>query len=427
MQPSEQAVRFAGDVNITKIKIITRNGLGQEITPQVINIQIFEDLFSPFITGSLIIKESLDFINLFPFQGEEELEVEISTPSLQVGNIKSKFYIYKMTDRELLGDRSMVYQLHFISNEAIVDLNKKISRVYGDKPEVIIKNVLEEQVNGLQSEKTLTAEPTNKIAKFISNFWSPVEVISYVTQLSESKTGSPSFVFYENRDGFYFKSLESLYESLPYQEFVLDKYTRDEKKNGGDSKNVAEDYKRINSISIPIGFDYMDRIRSGLFSSKLVSYDLTKKAYNVKNFNMFDGFAKQKHLNEFNIASSKAIFRSNSRLMNYPRANANFSGFGDATNYRNTQQRISLLKAAEANKIQIVVPGRCDYTVGQKVKVTLNKMEPISKEDTDITDKMFSGYYLISAINHDITRERHECNMELIKDSLMMSVDGNTK
>ena len=179
MQSSEQAVRFAGDVNITKIKIVTRNGLAQDVTPQVINIQIFEDLFSPFITGSLIIKESLDYINLFPFQGEEELEIEISTPSLQTGNINSKFYIYKMTDRELLGDRSMVYQLHFISNEAIVDLNKKISRVYGDKPETIIKSLLEEQVNGLQSEKTLTAEPTAKVAKFISNFWSPVEAINY--------------------------------------------------------------------------------------------------------------------------------------------------------------------------------------------------------------------------------------------------------
>lgn len=120
MQSSEQAVRFAGDVNIAKVKIVTRNGLAQDITGQVINIQIFEDLFSPFITGSLILKESLDLINLFPFAGEEEVEIEINTPSLQNGNISAKFYIYKMTDRELLGDRNMVYQLHFISNEAIV-------------------------------------------------------------------------------------------------------------------------------------------------------------------------------------------------------------------------------------------------------------------------------------------------------------------
>lgn len=424
MQSSEQAIRFAGDVSIAKIKIITRNGLAQDITGQVINVQIFEDLFSPFITGSLILKESLDLINLFPFAGEEEVEIEINTPSLQNGNINSKFYIYKMTDREMLGDRNMVYQLHFISNEAIVDLNKKISRVYGDKPEVIIKSLLEDQLNGLQTTKKVIVEPTAKTAKFISNFWSPVEAINYTTQLAENKNGSPSFLFYENRDGFNFTSLETLYDGLVYQEFVMDKYTRDDKKNGGDAKNVSRDYKRIGTISIPKGFDYMERIRSGMLSSKMISYDLTKKAYNVKNFNMFDGFDSQKHLNTFNVSSGKAIFRTNSKITNYPRMNSNFSGFNDATNYRNSQKRASLLLAAEANKIQITVPGRCDYTVGQKVKVTLNKMEPISKDDTDITDKMFSGYYLISAINHYITRDMHECNMELIKDSLLMSVDG---
>jgi deoxyhypusine synthase len=110
-------------------------------------------------------------------------------------------------------------------------------------------------------------------------------------------------------------------------------------------------------------------------------------------------------------------------LINYPRANSTFSGFADATNYRNEQKRISMLKAAEANKIQIVVPGRCDYTVGQKVKVNLYKIEPLSKDDTDNLDKMLSGNYLIAAVNHRITRERHECNMELIKDSLMMKVN----
>ena len=84
------------------------------------------------------------------------------------------------------------------------------------------------------------------------------------------------------------------------------------------------------------------------------------------------------------------------------------------------------MKQAEANKIEITVPGRTDYTVGQKVAVTLNKIEPVSQKDgdTDLVDKMFSGFYLVSAINHYITRERHECNMELIKDSLQMNIDG---
>ncbi len=422
MQPSQRAAKFAGDVSIDKVKIVTRNGLGQDVSAQVIAIQIFEDIFSPFITGSLILRESFDLINLFPFAGEETVELEISTPSLENGNIKANFYIYKLTDRELLGDKSVVYQLHFISQEAIVDMNKKISRVFGDKPETIVDYLCKDEINGLQTKKKLITEPTNKTVKFISNFWSPSKAIQFVTHGATNKNESPSYVFYENRDGFNFVSLESLYSNQVYQEFTYDKYTRDARKGGGDSKNVGEDYKRINTISIPLGFDYIDRIKSGLFASKLISYDITKKQYNVKPFNMFDHFVGGKHLNEFNIASMKSIFRTNSTFINYPRANSTFSGFGDASNYRNEQKRLSLIKAAEANKIQIVVPGRCDYTVGQKVNIKLYKVEPLANKGEDNLDKMFSGNYIIAAINHYINRDGHECNMELIKDSLMMKI-----
>jgi hypothetical protein len=56
--------------------------------------------------------------------------------------------------------------------------------------------------------------------------------------------------------------------------------------------------------------------------------------------------------------------------------------------------------------------------------VTLNKVEPISKDDTDITDKMFSGNYLIAAINHYVDRNKHECHMELVKESLQFNLNG---
>jgi hypothetical protein len=83
------------------------------------------------------------------------------------------------------------------------------------------------------------------------------------------------------------------------------------------------------------------------------------------------------------------------------------------------------MKLAEANKISITVPGRTDYTVGQKVGVVLNRIEPLSPKDKDITDKMFSGYYIIAAINHYVDREKHECYMELIKESSQMDMNRN--
>jgi hypothetical protein len=188
-------------------------------------------------------------------------------------------------------------------------------------------------------------------------------------------------------------------------------------------RNTEKDYRRILEISIPTAFDYMDRIRSGMLSSRQVSYDITKKTYSAKNYNMFQRFEKQKHLNEFPINSDRATFRSNSKIINYPKNFGNFNGFGDVTNAKTNQERISLMKLAEANKISITVPGRCDYTVGQKINLDLKRIEPLSKRDGDTTDKMFSGNYIIAAINHYVDREKHECNIEIIKESSMMDMN----
>jgi hypothetical protein len=410
-------LKFAGDVSLDKVRIITPTGFYQDIAAQVINVQLYEDIFSPFITGSLIVKESLDLVNLFPFIGEEYLELEINTPTLEANNIKNTFYIYKMTDRELIGDRGVVYQLHFISIEAIADLNKKISKTFTGKVSDLVQKFVTDKYDGMESTKAVNIEATTNATKYTSNFWSPVQNITYLVDQAINSNKTPDFVFFENRDGFYFISLETLYSNNVFQEFTYDKYTRDDLPGGGSARNVQEDYKRITSISIPTGFDYLDRIRSGMLSSKMISYDSTKKSYTSKNYSMFNRFEQQKHLNKFPINSNKSIFRNNALILTEPKAFANHAGFGDVTNTKILQERNSLMKLAEANKLEITVPGRADYTVGQKVAIVLNKMEQTTKKDGDITDKMFSGYYIIAAINHYIDREKHECVMEVIKDS----------
>jgi hypothetical protein len=121
--------------------------------------------------------------------------------------------------------------------------------------------------------------------------------------------------------------------------------------------------------------------------------------------------------------SQTLIFRNNAALLDRPRMTANFSGTGDNSEFSSVQHRISALMQANMHKIEITVPGRTDYCVGQKVAVRLNKMEPFTsqEDDADMIDKMYSGFYLVSAINHSVTREKHECHMELIKDSLQTS------
>ena len=276
---------------------------------------------------------------------------------------------------------------------------------------------------GLESKKSVTVEPTFNSVKYISPYWTPIQNIQYLVENAANMNKTPNYVFFENRDGFYFISLESLYDNKHItQQFVYDSYMRDKVPNASDIRNPQEDYRRILDISIPIGFDYLDRLSNGMLGSRQISYDATTKQYTTKVYNMFDRFKEQKHLNPNPLNSDSAVFRSNSTVTLYPKMYGTFQGFGDNTGQKTFQERTSLIKMAQANFLNITVKGRCDYTAGQKVNVKLYKVAPLQYGETDSMDNMLSGNYLISAINHYINRERHECNMELIKDSLIMKV-----
>jgi len=423
----DEVITFAGDVSIRKAEIVSQNGTYHNIIPQIINVQIYEDLFSPFITGSIIVRESLDFANLFPLVGEEIVNLEIATPSLGK-KLKGQFFIYKMSDRDTLGDKGVVFQLHIISRESVIDLNKKISKPFSGKVSEIATQILNEPTVGLETDKNVIVEPTSNSTKYVSNFWSPVQNLNYLCSNALNRNKSPTYLFFENREGLNFLSLDTLYTPEILQTFVNDKYARDNQRGGGGSiKNIDEDFRRIQQIRIPQTFDYMDRISSGMQASNLILYDFTKKQYSVKTFDMLKGYDENKHLNFYPVISNNQTRRADSTILRSFRYYANFSGYGDVTNNNSIQKRISLLKQAESFKVEIVVPGRWDYTVGKKVNLQLTRIEPLAKEDIDTKDKLYSGTYLIAAINHYVSKEKHECNIELIRESLNLNLNKKSK
>ena len=430
MPAYNEAIRFAGDVAFEEIRIISSNGFGQDVTNQVVAIELYEDLWSPFMSGVLALKDSLDLTNLFPFIGEEFVNIKIHTPTFEGKNktINDQYYIYKMTNRIVSGDRNTIYELHFISREAIVDLNKATSKAYSGKCSDIARSIIT-GTDGLESKKNVNVEETPNGVKFVSNYWPPVKSLNYTAETASNRDGAANYLFFENRLGLNFVSLDYLYKGNIVQEFVHDNYMRDFTADGRTYRNVEKEYQRIIDITIPEVFDYMDKVRSGMYANKMTNYDLVTKKYIVKTFDMLEDFTKNNHLNDFPSASSKSIRRFNAMGFIYPKYHANYNNFGDVTNSKTIQKRMSQLRQAEATKIQIVVPGRTDYTVGAKVRVKLNKFNPIEGIDSqqDTVDNMFSGNYLISGINHFINREKHQCHMELMKDSFIVDLDKGGK
>lgn len=419
-------LHFAGDINVEKINIISSDGTTYSVLNQLVGIQIYEDMFSPFISGLLTFKDELDFMNGLPMIGQEVLDLVISTPQLKErgASINGQFYINEIKNREFVTERSVVYEISFISKEAITDCNIKLSKSYGGKVSDIAKNILEDKLVQFNSLKKLHIEPTKNSIKYVSNFWSPVKNMNYLCEHALSEKSSPSYLFFENRDGFNFGSLETLCEKNQImQEFNYNSLTQKVNSTGGSNRDVEQDYKRITNFSLRDGFNLIKRLDSGMVNSLMFSSDITVKRYNVKPFSIFNTFNDRAHLNDYPLITNKIPNFYTSKIINQPRQYDNLTDGADSSNAPYLQKRISEILQGSNFRINISVPGRLDYTVGQTIRVTTFQIEPISKEQTnkEQLDMIFSGKYLISAINHYITRTNHECSLELIKDSYISS------
>lgn len=420
MEDISNKLTKAGDVTIELVEITASNGLAQNITPQVVGVVIYESLFEPFITGELHVRDSQQLSHLLPLIGEETVRIKILTPEFpSVTAYEGEFYIFKMEDQIRVAERESFYVLHFISREAIADLNTKISRGYSGSIDKIAESIIKGD-DALQSKKRANIEPTSNTTKFVSNFWSPIRCLQFMVEQALNENDSPSYIFFENKFGLNFLSLDSLYDPAidPMHIFKRDNYTNQVEKTGGMSRSLAEDYARILDINTPMVFNYMDRLKTGMYGSEIIYYDLLAKQYVHKGY---QPDWKGNHLNEFPLWTPKIAARPKAVLFVEQQYYNNFDGYGVTANTKTVQQRAQLLANAIAHKCTISVMGRTDYSVAQKVYLEIPKTTQIA-DATDTLDAIQSGKYIIAAICHSISRTKYTCSMDLIKDSYIVSM-----
>jgi hypothetical protein len=423
--PASNAIKSAGDVDIRDVTLISSKGFAQSITPQVVGIEIFEDIFATFITGRLMLRESQDLSNILPLIGEEIVRLDIRTPSLADSEaLVGEFYIYKMEGKKKTSEREVIYSLFFISKEAIVDLNKNVPKAFEGLPSEIIEQICLDTEYGLQTTKPIFIESTSNKIKYVSNFWSPTQNIQYVCDHALTTYDSPTFLFFENKYGLNFVALESMYTSGPLkQRFIQDNYTAEVSSGGGSRRDITKDYQRILELDTPNTFNYMERLQSGMYGSEIITYDLLTQTYNHVGYSPV--FEDHTHLNKFPLSTNGLVAQTKAVVIHGRKYYNNFEGFGDVSDVTIIQKRRSLLAQAEAFKVIITVFGRLDYSVGQRMILDIPKNAQIRRDDSEPEDKIMSGVYLVAALCHMISpTDGHQCVLELIKDSFMVDMNG---
>ena len=109
-------LEFAGDYHLPYVHLINHSGEGidssthgENITALVIELNIYESIFSSSVTGNIVIADTQNLISKLPIQGTERLSFRLTTkldddtPTTVINCTESNgtaMHIYAITDKQ---------------------------------------------------------------------------------------------------------------------------------------------------------------------------------------------------------------------------------------------------------------------------------------------------------------------------------------
>ena len=141
--------------------------------------------------------------------------IDISWTDNEDNVITYSMVIYDIKDRVVVDGNKSQATLYCVSPDAVRNGATKISRRFGKGGGKFTHDIVTELITEeLQSDKAVDADISSTQISFVSPYWDPYTIISWLAWRSilESGSGKQSagFLFYEDRNGYHFKSMDGL-------------------------------------------------------------------------------------------------------------------------------------------------------------------------------------------------------------------------
>ena len=208
-QPTTQnknGVIRPGDIDIGEIVLVCDNGFTALLKDIIVELNINEDIFSPFIYGELSLVDTNGLVRYAPIlgAGEERLLITYNTPCTDP--VQLEFVIYKVKDRSKLDrDSTEAYTLCFTTPEALKDKEQKIYKTFTGKTYSEYAKQIHGEYLKVEGGPELEVTPSNYITAFTSDGWTPFQCMKYMANRAVPKEFS-EFEF--SRGYLFFRSFE---------------------------------------------------------------------------------------------------------------------------------------------------------------------------------------------------------------------------
>ena len=219
------------------------SGRRLDLSNALISMDYFEDCLLPFCSMTLTVKTTVNIVSELPITFGERFALDIETGSgrfvrgfldddnnVDIG--KGELYVYKASGLDTQRQAAS-FTLHLTSKEYFDNECTECARKFGKdggKPPLINENVKKILKEDLKTEKEVFIEKTQNSLSFFGNRKSPFYTIQWLAAQSISEPansgedgedsttqgkgrGTGGFLFYENKTGFHFRSIDGLVSS----------------------------------------------------------------------------------------------------------------------------------------------------------------------------------------------------------------------
>jgi hypothetical protein len=461
---SDTAKPYASSFQLKTVVIYrVKSNETYDITDLVHRFDYFESITSPVISGTLVMVDSgANLISSLPIQGTERIVITLIAPNNEEHTYD--LHVYKIGSR-FGAERFQTYTLGLISKEGLLNEGIRITKTLKGKANDIVKSLLKDYI---KTDKKVDQENTKFNIIFNAGKKSPFAVINSIqsksvansstAKVTESKgtgkatpsenssvsslkpvdssdydsvTGSAGYFFFENKDGYVFKSIDTLCEGKnsagTYFQEPID-------------VNSPPD-KKILSIDFLNEIDLLAKLRTGAFSSVICYYNFSTGAYEEYVYSLDKSYDSMKHM-----GSQKGLPYGQKELAKYPTRVMSMildhetwydgediaspekkDGEKGASQFPDYQkfymaQSISRLNSLTNQKVQIKINGTPSMKVGDSIDIMIPNQVTQEQKIVEKYDPEHSGTYLISEVNHVFNPKERRCYtfLTLIRDSYGM-------
>ena len=135
------AEQHSSEARLTRCVISRKGKRSLSLTKDMVaGISIHETIESPLMCGTITISDSKNFINDYPIQGGETVEMEMKTTFSELP-IEYSFVVSKITNRYVKNKRQL-YTLILVSPEFLVNESIRVQDPLEGNPETIVQKML---------------------------------------------------------------------------------------------------------------------------------------------------------------------------------------------------------------------------------------------------------------------------------------------